>query len=378
MRFQFSLILLSILIFSLSCRTTTQDQSSRSSSEIQQEETKEKSQSIVIPVSSLGDVSETRQQILQNSLEDELKEHFTLISQERFEEAQEKAFEQLEYEECTEDQCIMLIQEMLQVENVFHLQVIGEGSNTQLSLSWRTLDVNKKETDSCLDCDTFELDKKIQGLVGNLIGSSKELNFANKNVSPVLKNSNILSAVKHIHAINNDYIQLIFQIIKYETNSLNFKGVEFEIELHGYKKYGFTDIRMINITFDNIYFKSFDLNKIRECLLGKDWLMRNQGSNIYKFSLNLEKINVYQGKCILESLKSNERNIISEILTNMVSIVNSSISGENLNDYYSNTHRPKDNYWKDYGVNSENDFWLSIGKTIEEKSKKLYFQKNSN
>ena len=135
---------------------------------------------------------------------------------------------------------------------------------------------------------------------------------------------------------------------------------------------------MINITFDNIYFKSFDLNTIRECLLGKDWLMRNQGSNIYKFSLNLEKINVYQGKCILESLKSNERNIISEILTNMVSIVNSSISGENLNDYYSNTHRPKDNYWKDYGVNSENDFWLSIGKTIEEKSKKLYFQKNSN
>ena len=88
MRFLFSLILLSILIFSLSCKTTTQDQSSRSSSEIKQEETKEKPQSIVIPVSSLGDVSETRQQILQNSLEDELKEHFTLISQERFEEAQ--------------------------------------------------------------------------------------------------------------------------------------------------------------------------------------------------------------------------------------------------------------------------------------------------
>ena len=106
MRFLFSLILLSILIFSLSCKTTTQDQSSLSSSEIK----KEKPQSIVIPVSSLGDVSETRQQILQNSLEDELKEHFTLISQERFEEAQEKAFEQLEYEECTEDHCIILIQ----------------------------------------------------------------------------------------------------------------------------------------------------------------------------------------------------------------------------------------------------------------------------
>ena len=170
MKFLFSLILLPILIFSLSCKTTTQDQSSRSSSEIQQEEPQEKPQSIVIPVSSLGDVSETRQQILQNSLEDELKEHFTLISQERFEEAQEKAFEQLEYEECTEDQCIMLIQEMLQVENVFHLQVIGEGSNTQLSLSWRTLDENKKETDICLECGTFEINSKIKNLISSLIG----------------------------------------------------------------------------------------------------------------------------------------------------------------------------------------------------------------
>ena len=176
MRFLFSLILLSILIFSLSCKTTTQDQSSLSSSSlIQPEESQEKPQSIVIPVSSLGDVSETRQQILQNSLEDELKEHFTLISQERFEEAQEKAFEQLEYEECTEDQCIMLIQEMLQVENVFHLQVIGEGSNTQLSLSWRTLDENKKETDSCIDCGSFELDKMIGGLVGELVGIQTEI-----------------------------------------------------------------------------------------------------------------------------------------------------------------------------------------------------------
>ena len=139
MRLLFSLSILSILIFSLSCSTAIQDPSSLSSPEIQQEELQEKPESIVIPVSSLGDVSETRKQILQNSLEDELKEHFTLISEDRFEEAREKAFEQLEYEECTEDQCIMLIQEMLQVENVFHLQVIAEEPNTQLSLNWMTL-----------------------------------------------------------------------------------------------------------------------------------------------------------------------------------------------------------------------------------------------
>ena len=60
----------------------------------------ERPETIIIPVSSLGEVSEVRKQILQNTLEDELKSHFRLISQERFEEVQEKVFEELEYDEC--------------------------------------------------------------------------------------------------------------------------------------------------------------------------------------------------------------------------------------------------------------------------------------
>ena len=135
----------------------------------------ERPETIVIPVSSLGEVSEVRKQILQNTLEDELKSHFRLISQERFEEVQEKVFEELDYEECTEDQCIIMIQEMLQVENVFHLQVLGEGDDTQLSLSWRTLDEKKKETDYCVGCGTFQLNEKVGGLVENLVGIKKEV-----------------------------------------------------------------------------------------------------------------------------------------------------------------------------------------------------------
>ena len=141
--------------------------------EPEEEVDEEKPQSIVIPVASMGDVSETRKKILQNTLEDELKEHFMLISQEQFEEAQEKAFEELDYEECTEDQCIMIIQEMLQVENVFHLEVIREGSDTQMSLSWRTLDEKKKETEVCMGCGTFQLNEKVGGLVGKLVGEKK-------------------------------------------------------------------------------------------------------------------------------------------------------------------------------------------------------------
>ena len=63
-----------------------------------------------------------------------------MVPQEKYQEVLEKVFEELEFEECNEDQCILRVQEMLQVENVFHLQVIGEGSDTQLSLNWRTLD----------------------------------------------------------------------------------------------------------------------------------------------------------------------------------------------------------------------------------------------
>ena len=130
----------------------------------------ERPETIIIPVSSMGDVSDTRKKILQNTLEDELKTHFRLVPQQRFEEVQEKVFEELEYQECTEDQCNMMIQEMLQVENVFHLQVIGEGSDTQLSLGWRTMDEKKKETDICLGCGTFQLNDKVRGLVGKLVG----------------------------------------------------------------------------------------------------------------------------------------------------------------------------------------------------------------
>ena len=129
----------------------------------------QRAESIVIPVSSMGDVSDTRKQILQNTLEEKLKIFFKLISQERYEEAQEKAFEELDFEECTEDQCIMKIQELLQVENSFHLQIIGEGKDTQLSLSWRTIDEKRKGTAICRGCDTFALNERIENLVDKLL-----------------------------------------------------------------------------------------------------------------------------------------------------------------------------------------------------------------
>ena len=124
---------------------------------------------ILIPTSTIGEVSETRKQILQNTLEGELKNYFKIISQEKFEEVQEKVFEELDYDECTEDQCIVMIQEMLQVENVFHLQVIGEEGDTQISLSWRNLDEKKRENEFCEGCKTKQLNNKIKQMVSRFV-----------------------------------------------------------------------------------------------------------------------------------------------------------------------------------------------------------------
>jgi hypothetical protein len=136
----------------------------------------ERPETIIIPVSSLGDVSEVRKQILQNTLTDELKKYFRIVPQEKYEQVLEQVFEEFEefeYEECSEDTCIMMVQEILQVENVFNLQVLGEDKDTQLNLTWRTLDEKRNETDVCLGCGTFQLYDKVRGLVEKLVGEKR-------------------------------------------------------------------------------------------------------------------------------------------------------------------------------------------------------------
>jgi hypothetical protein len=133
----------------------------------------ERPETIIIPISGIGDVSNTRKLILENTLTDELKKHFRIVPQEKYEQVLEQVFEELEYEECSEDTCIMMVQEMLQVENVFNLQIIGEGKDSQLNLTWRTLDEKRNEEDYCKGCGTFELREMIGWLVEKLVGKKK-------------------------------------------------------------------------------------------------------------------------------------------------------------------------------------------------------------
>ncbi|MGK5091248.1 PEGA domain-containing protein [Deltaproteobacteria bacterium TL4] len=132
----------------------------------------EKPQAAVVPVSALGDISEVEKQIFFNTLLSKLSQHYNLVSQAQFLEAQEVAFEELDAQECTEEQCIRKIQDLLQVENLFALQILRFREDTQLTLTLVDLDKKLVESDLCNACSTIDMNKRIMGLVSQLISKN--------------------------------------------------------------------------------------------------------------------------------------------------------------------------------------------------------------
>ena len=115
-------------------------------------------------------MSESRIKILEKTFESKLDDYFAIVPKELFEEAQEQAFQELDYDECTEDQCIMKIKELLQVENAFKMELIIDEGDTQISITWNDQDQKRVEEDYCEGCKTKELRNMIGGLVKKLVG----------------------------------------------------------------------------------------------------------------------------------------------------------------------------------------------------------------
>ena len=176
MRFLLSVVLITFLVFFFGCKTAIEENptvSSFPSPSIEEPKEKvgeDKPKTIIVPTGSLGEITETRIQILEKTLESKLDDYFAIVPKELFEEAQEKAFEELDYDECTEEQCIMMIQELLQVENAFQLVLISEEGNTQISITWSNLDQRRVEENYCEGCKTKELRESIVNMIENILG----------------------------------------------------------------------------------------------------------------------------------------------------------------------------------------------------------------
>ena len=132
----------------------------------------EKSPTLIIPTGILGEISESQRIILEKTLESKIDNYFAIVPKDLFEEAQEKAFEELDYEECTEEQCIVKIQELLQVENAFKLLLVRDGNDTQISLTWNNLDEKRVEEVYCENCNTKRLRESIEGIVEKLVSNN--------------------------------------------------------------------------------------------------------------------------------------------------------------------------------------------------------------
>ena len=130
----------------------------------------ENPQTIIVPTGSLGEISEIRKKMLEKTLESKLDDYFSIVPKDLFEEAQEQPFQEMESDECTEEQCIMMIREILQVENSFQLVLMVEEGDTQISLTWNDLDQKRVEEDYCEGCKTNQLRKMIEGLIEKLVG----------------------------------------------------------------------------------------------------------------------------------------------------------------------------------------------------------------
>ena len=126
----------------------------------------EKQKACLAPMGALGDISEMQKQIIFNSLQESLSTQYVLASQKAFEAAQTQAFDELEYDECTEDQCFALIQQILQVDNLFLFNMTREGNFTQLSLTRVDLDSQRLvRTSSCVECNIEQLNNNVNELV---------------------------------------------------------------------------------------------------------------------------------------------------------------------------------------------------------------------
>ena len=141
----------------------------------------EKQKACLAPMGALGDISEMQKQIIFNSLQESLSTQYVLASQKAFEAAQTQAFDELEYDECTEDQCFALIQQILQVDNLFLFNMTREGNYTQLSLTRIDLDSQRLvRTSSCVECNIEQLNNKVDELVVEIFDEDQISNASSK------------------------------------------------------------------------------------------------------------------------------------------------------------------------------------------------------
>ena len=129
----------------------------------------EKKSAALAPLATMGDLDEIQKRIVFNRLQESLSKFYKLTSQKMYEKAEEEAFQQIDADECTEDQCIAIIQELLQVEEFFNLEILKTNNYSQMKLTKIDLDSNRiVRTIAFNNCGFEEITDSVEGLVESI------------------------------------------------------------------------------------------------------------------------------------------------------------------------------------------------------------------
>ena len=129
-----------------------------------------KESAALLPVSFLG-LPQTQAQFLLNRLQERLSTEFTLVAQSEVADAFDRAVKALPGAECTEENCLALLQQYLRVSLVFNLQVVHDkdAGLTQLSLSLTEGRRRTVRTELCESCSLKALLNSLDKVTGTLL-----------------------------------------------------------------------------------------------------------------------------------------------------------------------------------------------------------------
>lgn len=159
----------------------------------------------VAPITIFGNTSEAQKKIIFNRFESLLSRFYRLYSQSQFKKAKEVVFESLAIDECTETYCIRKIQETLQVERLFFLEITNVEDVAQLKITLVHDDESFLEEGICSGCTIEMLYERIGDLVQKIVSADlgaaavSDKAFVSVQESPAAKESDSLF-VWHITA----------------------------------------------------------------------------------------------------------------------------------------------------------------------------------
>jgi len=217
----------------------------------------QKKTAALAPMGSLGDLNELEKRVIFNSLQESLSKYYVLASQKMYERAEEEAFQQIDADECTESQCIAIIQELLQTEFFFMFEIVKTGSFQQMKITRVDLDGNRDvRTVTCDNCSISQVNGKVDALVKKLTVSEET-------------ESTLVVEKENIEIIDdkNDIIPLIFLGIPSLGGGKFGKYVTID-----YKQYG-------GYTVGFLYKKFILLYKIPKTEFEKKWDVHHYSSH---------------------------------------------------------------------------------------------------